>query len=287
MTVEAPPRVGLIGWPVEHSLSPAMHNAAFRALGLGWRYELLPVPPGHLEAAMADLRAGEFRGANVTVPHKSAVMAYLDRIDGAAQSIGAVNAVSVQGGRWIGHNTDAAGFVRALREGGLEPAGRQALLLGAGGAARAVAYALTGAGCTVVVHNRTARRAAELVAALQRLGLDAPVTCSPGERALDELDLTRFDLLVNATAVGMWPSQEDTPWPEELPMPAHWTVFDLVYNPLETGLLRRARRAGAKTIDGLGMLVWQGALAFELWTGQKPPVDLMRAAALQTLGSRY
>jgi len=284
---EALPRVGLIGWPVEHSLSPVMHNAAFRALGLGWRYDLLPVQPGHLEAAMADLRAGGFRGANVTVPHKRAVMAYLDQIDGAAESIGAVNTLSVQGRRWIGHNTDAAGFVRAVREGGLEPAGRQALLLGAGGAARSVAYALAGAGCTVFVYNRTVRRAAALVADLRRLGLDAPVTCSPGERALDELDLTRFDLLVNATAVGMWPSHEDTPWPDELPMPAHWTVFDLVYNPLETRLLRQARRAGAKTIDGLGMLVWQGALAFELWTGQKPPVDLMRAAALQALGSRY
>ena len=287
MTVEAPQRVGLIGWPVEHSLSPAMHNAAFRALGLGWRYDLLPVPPGHLEAAMADLSAGEFRGANITVPHKSTVMTYLDGIDDAAQSIGAVNTVSVQGRRWIGHNTDAAGFLHALREGGLEPAGRQALLLGAGGAARAVAYALAGASCEVVIHNRTARRAADLVAGLRRLGLDAPVTCSPGKLALDELDLARFDLLVNATAVGMWPNREDTAWPEELPMPPHWTVFDLVYNPLETRLLRQARRAGAKTIDGLGMLVWQGALAFELWTGQKPPPDLMRAAALQTLGSRY
>ena len=287
MTVEAPQRVGLIGWPVEHSLSPAMHNAAFRALGLGWRYDLLPVPPGHLETAMAGLSAGGFRGANVTVPHKSTVMTYLDRIDDAAQSIGAVNTVSLQGRRWIGHNTDAAGFVHALRAGGLEPAGRQALLLGAGGAARAVAYALAGARCTVVIHNRTARRAAELVDDLRRLGLDAPVTWSPGELALDELDLARFDLLVNATAVGMWPNREDTAWPDELPMPAHWTVFDLVYNPLETRLLRQARRAGAKTIDGLGMLVWQGALAFELWTGQKPPLELMRAAALQTLGSRY
>jgi shikimate dehydrogenase len=285
--VEALQKVGLIGWPVEHSLSPAMHNAAFGALGHGWQYELLPVPPGQLGAALADLQADEFRGANVTVPHKSAIMTFLDEIDDAARSIGAVNTITVQGRRWIGHNTDAAGFVRALREAGMEPAGRRALLLGAGGAARAVAYALAQAGCAVAIHNRTEKRAADLVHHLQDLDLGAPVAWVPGEAALGELDLVRFDLLVNATTVGMWPKIEDTPWPKALTMPSHWTIFDLVYNPLETHLLRQARQAGAKTIDGLGMLVWQGALAFALWTGQEPPAELMRAAALQTLAIRH
>lgn len=280
-------RVGLIGWPVEHSLSPAMHNAAFEALGLGWQYELLPVPPGQLGAALAGLQADGFRGANVTVPHKSAVIAVLDEIDDAARVIGAVNTIRVRGKVRIGHNTDAAGFLRALREAGVEPAGRRALLLGAGGAARAVAYALAQAGCSVAIRNRTARRAAELVHDMQCLGLGAPVAWVPGEAALGELDLARFDLLVNATTAGMWPRIEDQPWPEALAIPSHWTVFDLVYNPLETRLLRQARQAGALSIDGLGMLVWQGALAFELWTGQEPPADLMRAAALQTLASRH
>ena len=284
--MDASRRVSLIGWPVEHSLSPAMHNAAFQAMGMGWRYELLPVTPGQLGAALADLNAGDFGGANVTVPHKSAVMAYLDEIDDAARSIGAVNTIAVEGKRLVGYNTDAAGFVRALREARLEPAGRRALLLGAGGAARAVAYALAQASCAVAIYNRTAMRAAELAHQLQDLGLVAPVDWVPGGAALEELDLARFDLLVNATTVGMWPNSEDTPWPQALTMPAHWSVCDLVYNPLETRLLRQARQAGAHTIDGLGMLVWQGALAFELWTGQKPPADLMRAAALQTLGSR-
>ena len=264
-----------------------MHNAAFEALGLVWQYDLLPVPPGQLGTALADLRAGEFRGANVTVPHKSAVMAFLDEIDDAARTIGAVNTITVQGKRWRGHNTDAAGFVRALREAGLEPAGRRALLLGAGGAARAAAYALAQAGCAVAIHNRTTNRAAKLVHHLQDLDLCAPVAWVPGKAALDQLDLARFDLLVNATSVGMWPRAEDTPWARELAMPSHWTVFDLVYNPLETRLLWQARQAGANTIDGLGMLVWQGALAFALWTGQEPPADLMRVAALESLERRH
>jgi shikimate dehydrogenase len=264
-----------------------MQNAAFEALGLGWRYELLPVPPGQLGAALADLNAQEFRGVNVTVPHKSAVMAHLDELDDAAKSIGAVNTIAVRGKRLVGHNTDAPGFVRALREAGLEPAGQRALLLGAGGAARAVAYALAKAGYAVTIYNRTVKRAAELVHHMRDLDLCAPVAWVPHEAALDELDLARFDLLVNATTAGMWPNNEDTPWPKALAMPSHWTVFDLVYNPLETRLLRQARQAGAQTIDGLGMLVWQGALAFELWTGQAPPADLMRAAALDALGSRH
>jgi shikimate dehydrogenase len=287
VTVDGSRRVGLIGWPVEHSLSPAMHNAAFNAMGLGWRYELLAVPPGQLGSALADLNAGDYGGANVTVPHKSAVMAYLDEIDAVARSIGAVNTISVQGKRLLGHNTDAPGFVSALREAGLEPSGRRALLLGAGGAARAVAYALAQAGCAVAIYNRTAMRAAELVDHMQGLGLCAPVAWVPREAALGELDLARFDLLVNATTAGMWPHDHDSPWPEALTMPSHWTVFDLVYNPLETRLLRQARQADARIIDGLGMLVWQGALAFELWTGQKPPADLMRAAALEALGIRH
>jgi shikimate dehydrogenase len=121
---------------------------------------------------------------------------------------------------------------------------------------------------------------------MQDLDLRAPVAWVPGESALGDLDLARFDLLVNTTSAGMWPHSNDSPWPEALPLPFHWTVFDLVYNPLETRLLRQARQAGAQTIDGLGMLVWQGALAFELWTGQAPPLALMRSAALDALGAK-
>jgi shikimate dehydrogenase len=285
VSVSGARRVALIGWPVEHSLSPAMHNAAFQALGLDWRYELLAVPPKHLGAALASLHAGEYVGANVTMPYKSAVMTHLDEIDHAARSIGAVNTIAAEGSRLVGHNTDGPGFLRALREAGLETAGRRALVLGAGGAARAVAYALARAGCAVAIYNRTATRAAELARELKGLGLDGTVGWVPGETALRALDLSQFDVLVNATAAGMWPNSEDSPWPVGLSLPSHWSVFDLVYTPVETRLLRQARQVGARAIDGLGMLVWQGALAFELWTGQTPPADLMRAAALEALGT--
>ena len=153
--------VGLIGWPVEHSVSPAMHNAAFDALGLRWRYTLLPTPPGKVKAALAELRAQGYRGANVTVPHKRAVMPHLDEITGAARAIGAVNTIVARAGRLIGHNTDGDGFLTALREAGFEPAGRPALVLGAGGAARAVVHALAQPGGTVAIINRTAQRAPE------------------------------------------------------------------------------------------------------------------------------
>jgi len=271
--------VGLIGWPVEHSVSPAMHNAAFDALGLHWRYALLPTPPGRVKAALTNLKAQGYRGANVTVPHKQVVMPHLDEITGAARDIGAVNTIVVEEGRLIGHNTDGDGFLAALREAGFAPAGRRALVLGAGGAARAVVYALAQAGCAVTIHNRTVRRAAQLAHHIQRVGVRAPVTWVPVTTTLADLDLAIFDLLVNATPVGMWPHTDTSPWPETLPLPSHWTVFDLVYNPAETRLLVQARAAVAPAVSGLGMLVHQGALAFARWTGHSPPIEVMRVAA--------
>ncbi len=265
--------VGLIGWPVEHSLSPAMHNAAFASLGLSWRYTLLPTPPGEVAAVLRRLRR-EFRGANVTVPHKQAVMPHLDAIDETAQAIGAVNTIVVREGRLIGYNTDGDGFLAALREAGWEAKGRRALILGAGGAARAVVYALARSGCAVAIHNRTPDRAARLAAAMRSLGLAVRSLPALTDAALDD-----FDLLVNATPLGMWPHTDASPWPESLPLPAHWTVFDLVYNPAETRLLARARAAGARPVGGLGMLVHQGALAFALWTGRPAPAEVMRRAA--------
>lgn len=267
--------VGLIGWPVEHSVSPAMHNAAFETLGLRWRYTLLPTPPERVRATLAQLKAQDCRGANVTVPHKQAVIPHLDEITDTARAIGAVNTIVVQKSRLIGHNTDGDGFLAALREAGSEPAGRRALVLGASGAARAVVYTLAQAGCAVAVCNRTPQRAIQLARDM-------------GDRVravidLSEPDLARFDLLVNATPVGMWPQTDASPWPETLPLPARWTIFDLIYNPAETRLLAQARAAGAVAVGGLEMLVRQGALAFELWTGHSPPVDVMRAAAKNAL----
>ncbi|MEJ2210271.1 MAG: shikimate dehydrogenase [Anaerolineae bacterium] len=272
-------RAGLLGWPVAHSVSPAMHNAAFRALGLPWHYDLLPVPPDELAAAVAGLEGRGFCGANVTVPHKEAALGLVDEADAGARAIGAVNTLVRRGDGWLGTNTDAAGFVAALRDGGFEPAGRQALVLGAGGAARAVVHALAGAGCAVIVHNRTAERAARLCA---DLGAAAEVPLAVAQ-SLTGLDPDAVDLLVNATPLGQWPAAGGSPWPQSLPLPAHWTVFDLVYNPLETRLLARARAAGAIAVDGLEMLVHQGALSFTLWTGRAAPLDVMRAAARQAV----
>jgi shikimate dehydrogenase len=271
--------VGLIGWPVEHSVSPAMHNAAFDALHLPWRYDLLPTPPDEVEARLKGLASKGYRGVNVTVPHKQAVMLYLAGMSDAARAIGAVNTIVVQPDGLIGHNTDGDGFLAALREGHFEPAGRRALVLGAGGAARAVVYGLLQAGCAIAIHNRTPKRAARLVCALRDMGFEAAAA-----GALSELDLASFDLLVNSTSVGMWPEMEGSSWPDTLPLPAKWTVFDLVYNPPETRLLARARAAGLQAIGGLGMLVHQGALAFEMWTGCVPPLDVMRRAAQSALG---
>jgi shikimate dehydrogenase len=256
-----------------------MHNAAFASMGLSGRYTLLPTPPDSVEAALADLKAQGYRGANVTVPHKQAVMPYLDEMDDAAQAIGAVNTIVVEGDRLIGHNTDAGGFADALRETGFEPAGRQALVLGAGGASRAVVYALAQSGCAVTIYNRTESRAAELSRRMQDAAPHASVTWAPAKTRLADLPLADYDLLVNTTSVGMWPQADASPWPETLPMPGRWTVYDLVYNPAETRLLTQASIAGAIAIGGLGMLVHQGALAFKLWTGQVPPREAMRVAA--------
>jgi shikimate dehydrogenase len=291
--------VGLIGWPVEHSMSPAMHNAAFEALGLNWRYVPLPVVPGHVEAAVRGLSALGLRGANVTVPHKQAVIPALDLIAPDAQALGAVNTIVVErdadGGAMLrGHNTDAAGFIGALRGGGCQPEGTRAVVVGAGGAARAVVFALTEADAEeILVLSRNLERAQALVA---DLGGSPPSGAPyPSRSTLQALTLTSdaliasahaAHLLVNATPVGMWPHTERSIWPESAPIPSRLTVFDLVYNPLETKLLQQARRSGARGVQGLGMLVRQGALSFRMWTGVEPPVQVMRAACERCLRSR-
>jgi shikimate dehydrogenase len=284
--------VGLVGWPVEHSLSPAMHNAAFEAMGLNWRYLPLPVRPGQVEAAVRGLAALNFRGVNVTVPHKAAVIPLLDHRAEEVRALGAANALLFGRDddgvpRVSGFNTDETGFIQALREGGFEPGdGGQAVILGAGGGARAAVHGLLRAGIErVVVLNRNLPRA-------QRLIVDLGCVAEDPSR-LEGLPLTAeslveaaraADLLVNATPVGMWPHGDESVWPADIPFPAHLTVLDLVYNPLQTRLLRQASGAGARTIDGLGMLLYQGAAAFEIWTGRPPPIEVMRAACHGGLG---
>ena len=276
--------VGVFGWPIEHSVSPPMHNAAFRALGLDWCYVPFPVHPKDLEDALKGVRALGLQGINATVPHKQALLALVDKLTPAAKAIGAVNTVTIEESALIGHNTDAQGFIRALREAGFAPEGCSALILGAGGAARAVSYALLSVGARVSILNRTPERARALASELAGVTEKAVV----GAGSLDAKSLpARADeaqIIVNATSLGMWPNIETSPWPEELPYPSHALLFDLVYNPRETHLVKRARAAGAPAVDGLRMLVHQGAEAFELWTGLQPPVEVMLDACTRILG---
>ena len=287
--------VGLIGWPVEHSLSPAMHNAAFRALELPWCYVPLPVPPNQLEAAVRGLAALGFRGANVTTPHKRAVMSLINSCTPNATALGAVNTLVIgrntSGAATImGENTDSKGFVRALREGGFEPEdGGDAIVVGAGGAARAVVFGLLWSGSgQILVLNRTLERAQALVSDLGRhAGYASRLSALPLSPQTLVESAQAASLLVHATTVGMWPNVHDSVWPEGIPLPSHLTVFDLVYNPLQTRLLWQTRRSGARAIGGLGMLIGQGALAFDLWTNQGLDVEeiaaLMLAACEQAL----
>ena len=279
---------GLIGWPVEHSMSPAMHNAAFETCSLNWRYVPLPVPPQHVDAALHGLAPLGFRGANVTVPHKQAGLSALDAIAPEAKALGAVNTIVIERedkgmAALKGHNTDAAGFIGALRAGGFDPAGSSVVVVGAGGAARAVVFGLTKAGAaSVLVLNRTLDRAQALVADLGRPSRSVLRAAPLLEESLIE-SARAADLLVNATPIGMWPHVDSSIWPAEISLPSHLTVFDLVYNPLETKLLRQARRTDAHALAGLDMLVRQGTLAFEMWTGVEAPAEIMRRTCERAL----
>ncbi len=276
--------VGLIGWPLGHSLSPIMHNVAFAELGLDWAYVPLPVHPDDVEPALSGLAALNFGGVNVTVPHKQAVMRYLDELSESARLTGAVNTIHIQEGKYFGYNSDAIGFLNSLHEVDCNPKGLRVAVLGAGGAARAVVYALTRSeAASVVVLNRTAKRAAFLVDDLadafpaSRLSFEELIP--PALAALDG----HVDMVVNTTSVGMYPNVEASPWPAEVPIPKEAIFCDLVYNPQETVFLAQARLTGATIISGLGMLVHQGAFAFEKWTGRQAPIEVMRQACLNKL----
>ena len=280
--------VGLMAWPIGHTLSPAMHNAAFDALGLNWRYVPLPVHPAQVDAAVRGLAALGFQGCNVTVPHKQAVIPVLDSIAPDAAAFGAVNTVIVarddDGTATLkGDNTDYQGFVGSPRSAGFEPEGKRVVVVGAGGGARAVVFGLLRVGAEqVLVSDLVPEQVQALVAGI-------------GDARLQELPATTealieaaraADLLVNATPVGMTPKVDGSIWPGDVPVPSHLTVFDLVYNPLETKLLRQVKQAGGRAIAGLDMLVRQGAVSFEMWTGVEPPIDVMRAACEEGLRNR-
>lgn len=267
----------VLGWSLEHTLSPEIHNAAFEALGLDWTYGAWPTPPRRLGRAVKRIRAApEMLGANVTMPHKESIVRFLDDTSGDARVVGAVNTVQKLGDRLIGHNTDVDGFREMLTsDAGFDVRDRRALVLGAGGAARAVVRALDELGAAhVTVAARSARRAAEVS------GLAAGSRGARAAWADVAAVAARSDLVVNATPLGM---KEDDPLPD-----VEWredqVVVDLVYRPPITPLMAAARAAGALAWGGLGMLIHQAAASFRIWTGQDPPLETMSAAALRALG---
>jgi len=281
MNLEKLKLFALIGDPVEQSLSPAMHNAAFRAFGLNYAYIVLRVPKSMLADAIAGVRTLGIAGFNVTIPHKIGIIRLLDELDESASLVGAVNTVKENHGKLIGFNTDGEGALRAL-EGKIGSfKGKEVVLLGAGGAARAIAFSLARVGARLTIANRTVPKARALASAIeQKLGVNVEVA-SLGRAELIKA-LKNAGVLINATSVGMYPRTDKTLVSASM-MHRGLVVYDIVYEPLRTKLLQEARRAGVKTIDGLGMLVNQGALAFEIWTGKRAPIKIMRAAAKREL----
>ncbi len=272
-------RVLLLAHPAGHSLSPAMQGAALRACGIDARYLAIDVPPQALAEAVAGLRATDVAGANVTIPHKQAVMPLLDGLTDVARAVGAVNTVVPTPRGLVGDNTDGEGFMGALAELGVTPAGLPTVVLGAGGAARAVTLALLQAGARVTLHNRTRERAERLATDLAGRG----ALTVAHEGAL-QAAVRSARLLVQATAAGMEGAAEGVSPLSVGMLPEEGAVVDLVYRPRETPLLARARAAGLTVQNGLPMLIHQGALAFERWFGREAPVDVMRRAAEDALG---
>ena len=261
-------RLGIIGDPIGHSLSPVMQEAALKALGIAGSYQILAVPAADLAAAFQEVRRS-YRGVNVTIPHKIAALTLVDHLSYEARSIGALNTVVNDQGFLTGYNTDAAGFTWAWQQAGIELAGKRVLVLGAGGAARAVAYAVQQAGGVLWIANRNQQRGLELAQSF-------------GGQMVELARAREAQIIVNATSVGMT-DPRSSPLPEEY-FPSAGAVMDLVYRPLETRFLKLARQKGILAIDGLAMLVGQGAAAFELWTGRKAPVAAMSSALERAMG---
>lgn len=274
---------GVFGHPVAENPTGVMQNAAFRELGLNWRYLNIEVLPEDLENAVLGLRAMDFGGMNCTVPHKVAVIPFLDELSPEAELMGAVNTIVRRGDRLIGTNTDGKGFVQSLRQdAGLDLAGKRVVILGAGGAARAmsVELALNGAASIVIV-NRTEERARPLV---ELLNSRTPVHAEfvPWSGAYKAPADT--DILANATSIGLFPNVNDKPNLDYDTITAQMVVCDVIPNPPSTPFLHEAAKRGARTLDGLGMLVYQGAIGFTLWTGHDAPVDVMKSALMHEFG---
>lgn len=271
---------GLVGNPIEHSKSPHMHNTCFQELGIAAFYHAFNVAPNQLQDAIKGMKALGLAGFNVTIPHKIECMNYLDEIDELALKIGAVNTVANKNGKLVGYNTDGLGFVKSLKEltnDSLD--NKQILLIGAGGAARSIYMSLASYGVKQVdICNRTVSRAEDIIK-------DCTYSVSSKVKSLDEAEilLGEYDIIVNTTSIGMYPHINEMPISIEQ-LRKNTIVSDIIYNPLETKLLKEAKTRGAITQNGLGMFVYQGALAFEIWEGKLPNIERMKQVVLHTLG---
>ncbi len=270
--------VGLIGHPVEHSFSPPMHNAAFEKLNMDYAYVAFNVKPNDLESAINGAEALNIKGLNVTIPHKIDVMKYLDEIDEVAQLIGAVNTIDFKNLK--GYNTDGIGAVRAIEE-VTTIKNKNVLIAGAGGASRAISFYIAKYGAdNLKILNRNVEKAQKLVSDVSNSGLIDNVSSD----SISNMDLSDVDILINTTPVGMHPNIDDVPIAQACDMHEDLVVFDAVYNPNETGLLKEAIKADAKPVYGIKMLLYQGAESFEIWTGKKAPIDVMHNALTKYLG---
>ena len=282
MAISGKTRVcGVIGDPIEHTLSPIMQNAAFEALNLDYVFLAFKVKPAQVENAVNGMRALNIRGLNVTMPHKSPVLNFLDRVDLSAQIIKSVNTILNRENKLFGFNTDGVGALKALRENGVEPKGRKVLLLGAGGAARAIAYTMAKEADELAVLNRTVKQAQDLAKLIEKTVNKKIVTGSLSPSEIQR-NLQDADILINATSIGMKPNADESPVAPKL-LRRDLAVMDIVYNPIETKLAKEAKAAGAKVVSGVEMLIYQGAASFEIWTGKSAPVEVMRQAALNHL----
>jgi len=274
-------QLGLTGFPLNHSLSPKIHSAALQACRLGGNYSLFPVHPDDI-AGLQDLlsrfRSGEIHGLNVTIPHKQNVMRFLDELTPTARAIGAVNTIYLRENKLTGDNTDAAGFLKDLHrflsdhQSPTPQISKSAIVLGSGGSARAVVYALVKDDWEVTIAARRIEQAQQLA------GSFADQHLNTVDISLSNIELSKISLVVNTTPIGMTPNLDQSPWPGNMPFPPHAAIYDLVYNPRQTQLVKESGLQGLSATTGLGMLIEQAALAFEIWTGQLPPREVMSAA---------
>jgi shikimate dehydrogenase len=272
---------GVIGDPIEHTLSPAMLNAAFCALGLDSVFLAFKVAPTEVENALRGMRSLGIRGLNVTMPHKNAVIPYLDEVDETAKLLGSVNTIFNDEGRLRGFSTDGVGAHRALERNGASLAGKKLVLIGAGGAAKAIAFTLAKEVKELVLLDRTPAKTSTLAEAINQK-FHKKATAGPLSPSTIQKSLQTADILINATSVGMHPNEAQSPVKPEWLKP-DLVVMDIVYNPLETKLAKDAKAAGSRVVSGMEMLIYQGAASFEIWTGKSAPVEVMRKAALNSL----